>query len=67
MKDHSNSMDQAICYLYCCKILGYCTVKASTKLYKTTFPSDRIGAFLQAKVKNAVFVNLDSRYTEYLK
>ena len=26
-----------------------------------------VGAFLQAKVKNTVFVNLDSRYTEYLK
>ena len=26
---------------------------------------DFIGAFLQAKVKNRVFVNLDMRYTDY--
>ena len=26
---------------------------------------DFIGAFLQEKVKNRVFVNLDSRYTDY--
>ena len=28
---------------------------------------DFIGAFLQAKVKNRVFVKLDSRYTDYFQ
>ena len=28
---------------------------------------DFIGAFLQAKVKNRVFVNLDIRYTDYFQ
>ena len=43
MKYYSVAMDQARCATYIfTKYLDTATVKASTKLYKTTFPADTI-------------------------
>ena len=38
----------------------------ATKYKARVHQLDFIGAFLQAKVKNRVFIKLDSRYTDYL-
>ena len=37
----------------------------ATKHKEIFYQLDFIGSFLQAKVKNIVFVKLDSRYTDY--
>ena len=51
--------------IYCMRTLKYFlayNVKHKARVHQLYF----IGAFLQEKVKNRVFVKLDSRYAEYL-
>ena len=42
-----------------------CLLADATKHYARRYQLDFIGEFLQAKVNNRVFVNLESRYVDY--